>query len=154
MDNTNIRILITGGTIDDLDYEREEDAPTRISLDYKVEILMQKDSRVITDKDRKLILGRCRDSEENKIIVTHGTFTMPQTAEYLDKANFNKTIVLFGSAIPANNDKSDALFNLGAAFTAVQLLSNGVYIVMNGKVFSWDNVQKNLSSGFFEEKVF
>lgn len=109
MNDKKIRILITGGTIDDLDYDKEESAPknhqslipellkqSRITANYEVEILMQKDSRVVTDKDRKLILERCQNCNEDRIIITHGTFTMPNTAKFLGKANINKTIVLSG----------------------------------------------------------
>lgn len=165
MSKSKVKILITGGTIDDLDYEHEDDAPknhqslipdllkqSRITVDYEIEILMQKDSRVITDQDRQLILEQCQNSDEDRIIITHGTFTMPETAKYLGKANLNKTIVLFGAAIPANKDKSDALFNLGTAFIASQLLSAGVYVVMNGKVLTWDNVKKDFSTGNFEQE--
>jgi L-asparaginase len=128
MNNSKVRILVTGGTIDDLDYDIEENAPenhqslipnllkqARITSDYEVEMLMQKDSRVVNDKDRQLILERCKNCPEDKILITHGTFTMPETAKYLGKANLSKTIVLFGAAIPANKDSSDALFNLGGA---------------------------------------
>lgn len=166
MNTFRVKVLVTGGTIDDLDYEREQDAPkdhqslipdllkqSRITADYAVEILMQKDSRVITDKDRELILERCQDSDEDRIIITHGTATMPETAKFLGRANLNKTIVLFGSAIPVNRENSDALFNLGAAFIASQLLTRGVYIVMHGKIFNWDNVRKDFSAGYFKEKV-
>lgn len=164
MSNNKIRILITGGTIDDLDYDKEENArknhqslipelikQARITVDCEYEILMQKDSRVITDKDRQLILHRCLSCEENKIVITHGTFTMTETAKFLGKANLNKTLILFGAAIPANKDKSDALFNLGAAFIASQLLPPGVYVVMNGKIFTWDNVKKDFSTGNFQQ---
>ncbi len=165
MDNSKIKILITGGTIDDLDYEKEEDAPkdhqslipdllrqSRIKFEYTTEIVIQKDSRVIGDRDRELILKSCQESTEDRIIITHGTFTMPKTAKFLGKANLHKTIVLFGAAIPANKEKSDALFNLGGAFIAAQLLPVGVYVIMNGKVFTWDNVRKDFSSGYFEEE--
>lgn len=165
MNKTKVRILITGGTIDDLDYDKEEDAPknhqslipellkqARITADYRVEILMQKDSRVVTDKDRALILDKCKTCSEDRIIITHGTFTMPDTAKFLGKANLNKTMVLFGAAIPANKDKSDALFNLGTAFIANQLLPPGVYVVMNGKIFTWDNVKKDFSTGNFQQE--
>lgn len=69
---------------------------------------MLKDSRDITDKDREVLVVKCQKSVEDRIIITHGTFTIPETAKYLGKANLNKTIVLFGSIIPANKDKSDA----------------------------------------------
>ncbi len=128
MNNSKVRILVTGGTIDDLDYDRAGNVPkdhqslipdllrqARITADYEVELLMQKDSRVITDEDRQLILKKCQNSNEESILITHGTFTMPETAKFLGKANLNKTIVLFGAAIPANRDNSDALFNMGGA---------------------------------------
>lgn len=163
--NNKIKILVTGGTIDDLDYKREEDAPqshpslipdllkqSRITPEHDFEVLMQKDSRVITDKDRELILEKCKSSDEERIIITHGTYTMPGTAKYLGKADLDKTIILFGAHIPANREKSDALFNLGAAFIAVQLLPVGVYVLMNGKVFTWDNVKKDFPTGYFKEE--
>jgi L-asparaginase len=113
---------------------------------------MSKDSKFVTDEDREIILKRCRECKEEKIVITHGTMTMPLTAKYLGEKSLAKTIVLLGSAIPANEENSDALFNLGAALTAVQLLPAGVYLTMNGKVFSWENVKKNLETGFFEKE--
>lgn len=75
---------------------------------------------------------------------------MPETARYLGKKNIRKTIVLVGAMVPANRKNSDALFNIGAALSAVQLLPHGVYITMNGRIFSWDNVAKNIDKGVFE----
>ncbi len=114
---------------------------------------MSKDSKFVTDDDRALVLKKCLECAEEKIVITHGTMTMSETAKYLGKRKLQKTIVLFGSAMPANKANSDALFNLGAALSTVQLLPIGVYIVMNGKVFSWDNVKKNLDTGFFETEM-
>jgi len=155
-----IRILITGGTIDDVDYESIEKAPknpkthiprvlkqSRITYDYVIEELFLKDSRFMTDEEGELILKRCRDCKEEKIIITHGTWIIPKTAKFLGRKNIPKTIVLVGSIIPVNKKNSDALFNLGAAFTAVQTLPKGVYVTMNGKVFSWENVKKE--KGYF-----
>ncbi len=76
--------------------------------------------------------------------------TMLDMAKYLGKKNIPKTIILLGAAIPFNKEKSDALFNVGAAFSAVQLLPHGVYLTMNGKIFSWENVKKNFDKGVFE----
>ncbi len=158
-----IKILITGGTIDDLEYDSLDKAPknhqslipellklARLKVEYDFEILKQKDSRFITENDRELIFQKCRDAETDRIVITHGTLTMPDTARYLGQKKLDKTVVLLGSAIPANKDKSDALFNLGAAIIAVQLLPHGVYIAMNGKVINWDNVRKH--KGYFEEE--
>lgn len=158
-----IKIFVTGGTIDDLEYDSLDKAPKnhqsliqkllqlgRLKVDYQVGVLMQKDSRFVTDEDRKLIYKKCQEAETDRIVVTHGTLTMPDTAKYLGAKKLDKTVVFLGSAIPANKDKSDALFNLGAAITAVQLLPHGVYVTMNGKIFSWDNVRKH--KGYFEEE--
>jgi L-asparaginase len=158
-----IKILITGGTIDDLEYELPENAPkkhksivpellkqAKVTLEYNVEELFQKDSRDINNTDREIIHQKCRESEEKQIVITHGTMTMPETAKYLGKKKIAKTIVLLGAMIPANKKNSDALFNIGVALSAVQLLSNGVYITMNGRIFPWDNVSKNMDKGVFE----
>ena len=104
----------------------------------------------MTDEDREKILQSCKDCEEDKIIITHGTDTMVETAQVLGKNIKDKTIVLVGAMIPYNQEKSDALFNLGCAVSAVQILPKGVYIAMNGKIFSWDNVRKNKELGLFE----
>jgi L-asparaginase len=165
MNKQKLKIFITGGTIDNIEYANEKEAPknphslipallkqARLAVDYDYEILIQKDSRFVTASDRELILKKCKNSKEEKIIISHGTFTMPVTAKYLGKKNLNKTIVLFGSHIPANKDNSDALFNLGTAIVACQLLPQGVFITMNGRVFTWDNVRKELPTGYFKEE--
>lgn len=164
MKNDNIKIFITGGTIDNLEYSDEKDAPknhqsiipallkqARLAVGTDYEILMQKDSKFVNDADRKEILRKCQEAKEEKIVITHGTMTMPETAKFLLAANISKTVLLFGAAIPANRENSDALFNLGTAIAAVQILPKGVYISMNGKIFSADNVKKNLGTGIFEE---
>ena len=160
-----IKIFITGGTIDNIDYDSVAKFPknpitfipallkqSRIKTNFDIEILMMKDSRFITNEDRKIISASCSKIKENKIIITHGTATMPLTAKYLGKNKISKTIVLTGSAYPANNKKSDALFNIGFALAATQLLPIGVYVAMNGKIFLWNNVKKNLKTGFFEKE--
>jgi len=87
------------------------------------------------------------------MIVTHGTDTMVDTARFLGHPIKDKTVVLVGAMIPYAFGASDALFNLGCAFSAVQVLHPGVYITMNGKIFQWDNVRKNKESGEFEERL-
>jgi L-asparaginase len=165
MDKAEVRLLITGGTIDDVDYEKEEFAPinrdsfipsllrqSRVRVRYEYEIIFQKDSRFITDDDVRLIIDRCQSSEEDKILMTHGTYTLAKTAKVLGAKNLPKTIVLFGSMVPINRDDSDALFNLGNAFMAVKLLPHGVYVVSNGMIFAWDNVRKNDEGKYFEKE--
>ncbi|MEK6891555.1 MAG: asparaginase domain-containing protein [Nanoarchaeota archaeon] len=160
-----VKIFITGGTIDGLEYDSEEKAPkkfnsiipkilkeARIKTDFGAKILIFKDSKFVTGKDRETILKKCRGCKEDKIIITHGTMTMPLTAKFLEKFKINKTIVLTGSAIPARGKNSDAKFNLGFAMAAVQTLPAGVYVAMNGNIFSSTNVKKNLKTGFFEKE--
>lgn len=158
-----IKILTTGGTIEGLDYEtkRSENQESRISLEdffrfsnvsfsYSFENVLNKDSRSITDEDRQLLVDKIKASSAEKIIVTHGTFTMEDTAKYIGKLNLNKTIVLVGSFILGTSKNTDAPFNLGYAACSVQFLKSGVYIAMNGTIFNWYNVRKNNHNNRFE----
>jgi len=158
-----IRILIAGGTID-----KEYDPLTgelifakshlsnilnqvRCKARSILEEVMLKDSLQMRSEDREEILKKCVACLENRIIVTHGTDTMVETGRVLGTNVKGKTIVLVGAMIPYAFGASDALFNLGCAFAAVQALRQGVYITMNGKIFRWDNVIKNKESGEFEK---
>ena len=111
-----------------------------------------KDSREINANDMKKILGTIQDSKHKKIIITHGTYTMPDTSRYL-KANLKRkdqTIILTGSFIPLTGfSPTDAPFNLGYAISKVQDLPAGIYIAMNGKIFKPEEVIKMLSEGKF-----
>mgnify|MGYP000094191146 CR=1 FL=1 len=157
-----IKLFITGGTIDCKRIEEngkyvfekthlpEMLEQGRCKVDIDNQVLMLKDSIYITDSDREKILQSCKDCKEDKIIIAHGTDTMVETVQVLGKNIRDKTIVLFGAIVPFNQEKSDALFNLGCAVSAVQTLPKGVYITMNGKIFSWDNVRKNKELSIFE----
>src|SRR4051812_44455015 len=159
----NIRIFITGGTFDKEYNELTgqlyfNDSHLGEMLDLgrnlvpvELRTLMMVDSLEMTDDDRALIVEHCVKSPEDKIIITHGTDTMPETAHLLAKRIKNKTIVLTGAMIPYKFGSSDGLFNLGSALAFVQTLAAGVYVAMNGKFFTWDNFRKNKSSGVFEE---
>jgi L-asparaginase len=157
-----IKLIIIGGTIDksynmnngELHFV-DSHIPSmltegRCKVDYEIEKLMLKDSHDLDDSDRLAILSACQLSEEDKIIITHGTDTMVQTARFLQDNMDNKTIVLTGAMIPYVFNKSDSLFNLGAAYAAVQCLATGVYITMNGRVFNAHEVVKNREEGIFE----
>jgi len=158
-----IKLLITGGTIDKVYNEltgKLEFGSTHIvdmlnrgrsMADTTSEVLFLKDSLELSDKDRQLILSKCLECNDDKIIITHGTDTMVDTAKLLGEKIKDKTIVLFGSMIPYSVDNSDALFNLGVALGAVQNKDNGVYVAMNGKVFDFDKVTKNKEKGLFED---
>jgi L-asparaginase len=158
-----IKLFITGGTIDarynylkgKVDYDKThiEDmlsqGRTRVKID--IEQLMLVDSGDITDENRQQILEKCNHADTDKIVITHGTDTLVKTAQLLGENIKDKTIVLVGSMIPYAFKGSDALFNLGAAVTAVQILDKGVFVAMNCKVFTWDNVKKNFDLGEFQE---
>ena len=87
---------------------------------------------------------------ETAIVIVHGTDTMPETAAVLGAAALGKRIVLTGAMIPYEIANSDALFNLGCATSAAQILPPGVYVAMNGQIFTWDNVTKNRAAGVFQ----
>jgi len=115
--------------------------------------LMMIDSLEMTDSDRALIVAHCRDAAESRVLITHGTDTMVETAAALAAAlpqAPGKTIVLTGAMIPYAFGSSDGLFNLGSALSFVQVLPPGVYIAMNGRCFQWDRVRKNKETGVFE----
>lgn len=158
-----IRILITGGTFDKeydmlngkLDFE-ETHVPEmlklgRSTLATEIRTVMMLDSLEMTDADREVILHNCRSAAEDQILITHGTDTMAETAAFLAKENLDKTIVLTGAMIPYKFGSSDGFFNLGAALAFLQTLPPGVYVSMNGRYYTWDNVRKNKKTGYFEE---
>ena len=158
-----IRIFVTGGTFDkeynELDgslFFKETHLPEmlilgRCELKVDVRTLMLVDSLDMTEADRNIVVKRCRQTKENRIVITHGTDTMEVTAQVLGKAGMDKTIVLTGAMIPYKFGSSDGLFNLGSALAFVQTLPHGVYIAMNGRCFPWNNVRKNRTTGMFEE---
>lgn len=158
-----IRIFITGGTFDkeynELNgqlYFKDSHLTDllemgRNNVPLQIKILMMIDSLEMTGYERELIADECNQCEENKIVITHGTDTMSETAKVLAENVKNKTIVLTGAMIPIKFGSSDGLFNLGSALAFAQTLPAGVYIAMNGRYFNWDNVQKNKQTGIFEE---
>ena len=124
----------------------------RNRVDVSVRTLMMIDSLEMTDADRDVIVAQCRQAPETRIVITHGTDTMVETAAALARAlqPAGKTIVLTGAMIPYAFGSSDGLFNLGSALSFVQVLKPGVYIAMNGRCFEWNKVRKNRDSGVFE----
>lgn len=161
-----IQVFVTGGTFDkEYNYITGElyfkDSHLkkmfelgRCTVNIDVKTLMMIDSLEMTEEDREIIYHNCKRTKAKDIIITHGTDTMSETASYLaDKHLVDKTIILTGAMIPyAFGSSSDGFFNLGAALAFAQVLEPGVYVAMNGRYFTWDGVQKNLKTGFFEEK--
>lgn len=155
----------TGGTID-------KDYPTKVkgyafefgepafiniltkvdpNFEYEVVTAFKKDSLDMTDEDRQKIYDICEQSVIDKIVITHGTDTMTKTAEVLSKLT-SKTIVITGSLQPEKFITSDADFNVGAAIAAATTLPFGTYIAMSGRVYTWDNCQKDQLTGQFIER--
>ena len=157
-----IRILVTGGTFDKEYNEltgslffQDTHIPEmlrlgRCLLEVEVRTLMMIDSLDMTEDDRRIVVEQCRAAPESRIIITHGTDTMVETAAYLGREIRDKTIVLTGAMVPYKFGSSDGLFNLGSALAFVETLPPGVYIAMNGRVFPWDKVRKNTDQGVFE----
>ena len=158
----SIQIFITGGTFDKEYNEitgklyfkdthlKEMLSMGRSQLDVKITTLMMIDSLDMTNDDRYTILESCKNCLLDKIIITHGTDTMIDTAKFLAKDNIDKTIVFTGAMIPIDFGSSDGLFNLGSAMGFVQSLESGIYIAMNGRCFNYDKVRKNTKTGIFE----
>ena len=159
-----LRIIITGGTFDKHYDEirgnltfKETHLPeilrfVRCTVPIEVELNQLIDSLDMLTANRLSILESCRRAAEELIVITHGTDTMVETAAVLGEAGLKKTIVLTGAMVPYIFNNSDAVFNLGCAITAVQLMPPAVYIAMNGRVFRGDNVRKNRELAVFEKK--
>jgi L-asparaginase len=160
-----IQVFVTGGTFDkEYNYINgalffkdthlpEMFSRGRCTVEVDVKTLMMVDSLEMTDADRDIIIHNCRRCTHQRIILTHGTDRMVETARHLAQAGIeDKTIVLTGAMIPyAFGTSSDGFFNLGSALAFVQTLPPGIYVVMNGRYFEWNNVRKNLNTGNFEE---
>ena len=162
MPSEPIRVFVTGGTFDKEYNElngqllfQDTHVPEmlrlgRCLLDTEVRTLMMIDSLHMTEDDRQAIAAQCRNARETRIVVTHGTDTIVETAAHLGREIQDKTIVLTGAMVPYKFGSSDGLFNLGSALAFVQTLPHGVYIAMNGRWFAWDRVRKNREKGIFE----
>ncbi len=159
-----IKIYTTGGTIDKVYFDQKSEYQVgdpqaigvleraNVVLDYEVESIIRKDSLDFTDEDRELIREKVASTSFERVVITHGTDTMLDTAKILKEIT-GKTIVLTGSMYPAQFRDSDAVFNIGCAVTAVQILEPGVYIIMNGRVFNPHQVRKNVEMNRFEERT-
>lgn len=156
-----ISILTTGGTIDKVYFDQKSSfqvgepqilevlREVNVTVPYALTPLLRKDSLELTAADRELIRQAAQQAVESRILVTHGTDTMVETARALQGLE-GKTIVLTGAMQPARFRQTDAVFNIAAAFTAVQLLPPGVYIAMNGRLFDPEQVRKNVAANRFE----
>lgn len=157
-----VRIFVTGGTFDK-EYDeiqgrlffKETHVGEMLKLgrsrvEVIVQTLMMVDSLEMTEAGRQLIVSSCRQADEPRIVITHGTDTMVDTARALALSAIDKTIVLTGAMIPYAFGSSDGLFNLGSALSFAQVLPPGVYVAMNGTAFDWNHVRKNRETGYFE----
>ncbi len=162
--NKLIQVFVTGGTFDkaynfingELYFKNthlnDMFAQGRATLNLDIKTLMMVDSLEMGAAERDIITYNCKACKSNKILITHGTDKMVETAGVLSRAKIEgKTIVLTGAMIPiAFGTSSDGFFNLGSALAFAQLLPPGVFIAMNGKYFEWDKVVKNLDTGYFQ----
>ena len=160
-----IQVFVTGGTFDkEYNYLTGElffkDTHLsemfqlgRCGVEIDIRTLMMVDSLEMREEDRALIIHSCARTPATRILITHGTDRMVETARHLAEADINgKTIVLTGAMIPyAFGTSSDGFFNLGSALAFAQVLPPGVYVVMNGRYVEWDRVRKNRQTGTFEE---
>ena len=160
-----IKVFTAGGTIDKI-YSEEKgtlnfsfgkqairelsESKVKLNFEYDVERLLAKDSLDMNDEDRQLIKKACEGTIADKILITHGTDTMINTAKVLSNIP-NKIIIITGASQPYKFRESDAEFNIGVAIGALNILEQGVYISMNGRVYEWDKCEKR-SDGWFVDK--
>ena len=159
-----IKILSTGGTIDKVYFDAKSEfevgspqagvllAEANVSFQYEVVSLLRKDSLELTDEDRELIRATVAADPCERIIITHGTDTMVQTARTLQQGIDGKVVVLTGSMQPAGQRVTDAIFNVGFAVAAVQLLPEGVWLAMNGRIHDPAITRKNVAANRFERE--
>ncbi len=156
-----IKIITTGGTFDKVYFDAASEfrfgepivgdllAEANIDFEFEIESLMQKDSLDMDDADRARIRQAVEESADDRILVIHGTDGLVATAQRLLDVT-GKTVVLFGAMQPARMRYSDAIYNLGFACAAVQLLPPSIYLAMNGRVFDPRKVAKNRARSRFE----
>jgi L-asparaginase len=156
-----IKIYTVGGTIDKVYFDRKSKfevgepkvgeilQEANVNFEYEISSVLCKDSLGMTDRDRQMIFDTIASDKHPCIVITHGTDTMIQTAQKL-RAIPGKVIVLNGAIQPARFKFSDASFNVGCAIAAVQTLTPGVYIAMNGRIFDSNRVRKNPDKNWFE----
>ena len=157
-----IKFFTTGGTIDKVYFDAKSEfevgppqvlevvKDANVTFEYEIESILRKDSLDMSEADRQLVRQVVEQEPCSRIVITHGTDTMVQTAQALVGVA-GKTIVLTGSMQPARFRVTDAVFNIGTAIGAVQSLPAGVYIAMNGRVFDPRRTRKNLQKNCFEE---
>jgi len=156
-----IKILAAGGTFDKIYYDDKSEfhigepmaipilEEANVTFDFEVESILKKDSIELNDADREAIRSKVLADPCDRIVITHGTDSMVKTALCLLEIE-NKTIVITGAMQPARMRYSDAAYNIGVATNAVQLLSHGVYLAMNGQIFDPRSTTKNVAMSRFE----
>ena len=157
----NIHIIAAGGTIDKVYFDALSEfqvgdpqvgemlRESNVNFDYTVEPLLRKDSLDMTDEDRQAVREAVERSDAERVLITHGTDTMIDTARCLEGVE-GKTVVLTGSMQPARLRVSDAVFNIGYAIGVLQQLGHGVYLAINGQVFDPQQTRKNRDGQCFE----
>lgn len=155
-----IKIITTGGTIDKIYFDAKSEfqvgtspieqilKEANVSIEYDIESVLRKDSLEITEDDRQLIRERVLAAKQDRVLITHGTDTMINTGLALQ--GIHKTVVMTGSMQPARLRESDAIFNIGYAVAALQLLPVGIYVAMNGQIFNPLSARKNVAEHRFE----
>ena len=154
-------IVTTGGTIDKIYFDDMSDYQIgdpqigqildmmHVGFEFEVKAMLRKDSLHFTEEDRQTIYDSIKSSDASHVLVTHGTDGMVKTALKLTGIQ-DKTMVLTGALNPARFRDSDAVFNIGCAVGALQALSQGVWIAMNGCIWDPRQVRKNRDKNRFE----
>lgn len=118
-------------------------------FDYSMHSLCKKDSQEISNADREKLVEMISQIESTQMIITHGTDTMIETGLFIQEKKLNKTIVLTGASVPWKLKETDAEINIGMAIACAQILENGVYICMHGKVIPILEAKRDPKTGLF-----
>ena len=156
-------VLTTGGTLDKVYFDALSEfqvgdpvaknilTAMNVNFEFEINEICRKDSLELTDEDRDQLKITIEASDANFVLITHGTDTMVDSANYIGE-QANKVIIFTGAMQPAAFSNTDAVFNIGTAVGAFSVAQPGSYIAMSGQVYPASNVFKNYDSRRFESK--
>ncbi|MEY8264374.1 MAG: asparaginase domain-containing protein [Bermanella sp.] len=154
-------VLSTGGTLDKVYFDALSEfqvgepvvadilASMNVTFDFTVQEVCRKDSLEIAHKDRLKMLEMVNATDAQHILITHGTDSMVDSAQFLGEQS-HKVIIFAGAMQPHAFKDSDASFNIGCAVGAMGIAKPGVYIAMSGQIHRCGQVFKNYESRRFE----
>lgn len=158
-----ITVLNTGGTFNkrynpilgQLEVPKDNIALDKIikscfNIEFDIRNIVSKDSLDFTQEDRETILENIINSENDRIIIIHGTDTVDLTAKFIEDKIENKKVVFTGAMVPMSIDEVEATMNFSQAIGFLNApIENGIYLSMHGSVIEHSKLKKDRSVGQF-----